>query len=57
MKESQGLRLARRAAFFVCFFFSFSLFLVFIQTSLFCSFAFTEYYSQGKQYRYSTRTI
>lgn len=56
MKESQGLRLARRAAFFV-FFFSFSLFLVFIQTSLFCSFAFTEYYSQGKRYRYSTRTI
>lgn len=56
MKESQGLRLARRAAFFVCFFFSFFLFLVFIQTSLFCSFAFTEY-SQGKQYPYSTRTI
>lgn len=44
MKENQGLRLARRAALFVLVFFSFSLFLIFIQTSLFYSFAFIEYY-------------
>lgn len=57
MKESQGLRLARRAALFVLVsFFSFPL-LILIQTSLFCSFAFTEYYHRGKQYCYSTRTI
>lgn len=56
MKESQGLRLARRAALFLLYFFFFSLFLIFIQTSLFCSFAFIEYYYQGKRYRYSTRT-
>lgn len=38
-------------------FFSFLFFLIFIQTSLFCSFAFTEYYYWGKQHCYSTRTI
>lgn len=59
MKESQGLRLARRAALFVLasFFPFLFFFLTFIQTSLFCSFAFIEYYHRGKQYCYSTRTI